>query len=411
MKFFLIHQYSGNKGDRAVLYAMCRMIKALYPDAQIDVATSDKLQWQGYKFYTENRINFTPWAWDFKDVSGVYWNALQKIKKYTFTILREAFLHGVNFSRFLSNPKFYKALKNADVVLSVGGHHFTTILSQDLVSGINYDAMCTLSTGKKLICFSQSFGPFVFKNSRNRNLTKRLLELSFLMPREEKSRVEIDSFVGNSCSCLSTYESVLSLSNYIDYKPICKREDTVGISIYCTQHRSPAEKERYISNIIAFSNHVIEKGFSVKFFPMEMEGSGPDDRPFISEIISSVNRMDKCSVVNNDLETLDHLNEVSKCKLFLGHKTHSTIFALATGTPLIGLAYHPKTIEFLNQFELSDNVIDDKNMTSEGLVKIFEKLCQNLDEVSLFEYLKSKDFALKIIDDFKYAVNSVSKSN
>ena len=35
MNIFLIHQYAGNKGDRAVAYAMCNLIKSI--DSSINI--------------------------------------------------------------------------------------------------------------------------------------------------------------------------------------------------------------------------------------------------------------------------------------------------------------------------------------------------------------------------------------
>lgn len=409
MKFFLIHQYSGNKGDRAVLYAMCRLIKALYSDSTISVATSDASLWNGYKYYTDNNIKFTPWSWDFENVSSnkKYWNILLKIKKYTFTIFRETFLRGLNISKFLSNPSFQKALKEADVVVSVGGHHFTTILSRDLVSGINYDAMSVLSMKKKLICFSQSFGPFKFYNKRNKMLTKVILSKCCLMPREDKSRYELHNMVGENNNMFPTYESVISLSKFSSYTPIEKRDNTIGIAIYCTQYRTDNEKNKYQKTIAKFCDYAIEQGFDIKFFPMEMKGSVPDDRPFIMNIISKVYHSDICSIIDEDLETLEHLKEVSKCKVFVGHKTHSTIFALATGTPLIGIAYHPKTIEFLRQFNVESNAIDDKELNIQKLCSIFDSVISNLDYISQIEYDKATKIAEIVYDDFRRAIESV----
>ena len=51
MRILLINQYSGNKGDRAVLYAMCRILKSIYRDVEITVSTSDPELWNGYKYY------------------------------------------------------------------------------------------------------------------------------------------------------------------------------------------------------------------------------------------------------------------------------------------------------------------------------------------------------------------------
>ncbi len=409
MRFFLINQYSGNKGDRAVLYAMCRLLKSAYPDSQITVSTSDKKLWEGYEYYHTEKINFVPWSWDYNNVrkNKLYWKFLNSCKKYTFTIFRETFLRNICIAKFIANPDFYKTLKSSDIVISVGGHHFTTMLSRDLVSEINFDAMTVLSK-KTMICFSQSFGPFNFYNNRNKELTKRILSKCILMPRENKAKIDLIDFIGEKGNIHSTYESVLSLSKYIKYNSVEFRDNAIGISIYCTQSRTQTDKQKYQKVISEFCDYAISKGFSIRFFPMEIKGSGPDDRYFIKEIISQTKQSEKCSIYDMDMETLDHLNEVAKCKIFLGHKTHSTIFALATGTPLIAISYHPKTIEFLQQFNLKDNVIDDTKISTSDIRDIFDRITNDLESVSRHEYDYSKKIANQIECDITKAINSIS---
>ena len=411
MRILLINQYSGNKGDRAVLYAMCRLLKSIYRDVEITVSTSDPELWNGYKYYSSEGIRFVPWGWDYDRVKKYkfYWRFLNRFKKYTFTLLRESFMRNVSLARFLANPEFKKALKQSSVVISVGGHHFTTMLSRDLVSSINFDAMVA-SSYRRIICFSQSFGPFDFHNPKNRLLTQRLLSNSILMPREEKSVKEIHTFLGKEeAEVIPTYESVLTLANHIQYLPIEQRDNAVGIAIYCTQSRTVEERKHYQQTIADFCNYVIDKGYSIRFFPMEIKGSAPDDRGFIAEIIAKVLRADKCFIYEDDMETLEHLEEVSKCKIFLGHKTHSTIFALATGTPLIALAYHPKTIKFLQQFDMALNAIDDKQLSIQALIQVLDRLNTNLDEISQLEFNRSQEKAKKISSDLMTAINILSR--
>jgi polysaccharide pyruvyl transferase WcaK-like protein len=130
---------------------------------------------------------------------------------------------------------------------------------------------------------------------------------------------------------------------------------------------------------------------------MELEGTPPDDRPYIQRIIDRVECSEKCLVYDKDLETAEHLREVGKCQLFVGHKTHSTIFALATGTPLLAIAYHPKTMEFMRQFEMEQFVIDDKVMTGDKLISTFDELSTHLDEVGNVAITKSKVFSEVIL--------------
>jgi polysaccharide pyruvyl transferase WcaK-like protein len=231
------------------------------------------------------------------------------------------------------------------------------------------------------------------------------------MPRENQALHELESFMCGieHSKIIPTYESVLTLSNRIEYKTIQHRDNAIGISIYSTQlHTKKKEEiESYLSTIASFCNQAINDGYSIRFFPMELKGSEPDDRPYIKRIISAITEKSKCFMYDNDMETLQHLQEVSKCKIFLGHKTHSTIFALATGTPLIALAYHPKTIEFLKQFGLSANALDDSKLTSEALISIYRNISSNLELISRSEYSKSLELSDRIDADLEIAFKEI----
>ena len=113
MNILLINQYAGNKGDRAVLYAMCVMLIRRYPDCQIIVSTSSPELWEGYSYYEDHHIKFIPSAWDYSNITqpSIYWRFLNKFKKYTFTILRESALKGFKLYRFLANPSFYNLVR------------------------------------------------------------------------------------------------------------------------------------------------------------------------------------------------------------------------------------------------------------------------------------------------------------
>ncbi len=412
MKVLLINQYAGNKGDRAVLYAMCNMLIRNYPDCQIVVSTSSPELWQDYPFYEKNCIRFIPSAWDYVRIKprGLYWKLLNALKKYTFTILRETTLRRINICKFISNPEFYKAVKEADGVISVGGHHFTTILSRDLVSSINFDASIAV-TLNKLICFSQSFGPFNFYNKRNRLFTTSILgQCLLLCPRENSSTEELKNLHLGKVQIHRTFETVISLNKeFSEYVAIENRPCKIGIAIYCTQYRSPTERLQYIKTISDFSEFVIHRGYGVVFFPMELKNSAPDDRPMIHEIIGQISTKNAVEIIDEDLQTLDHLRRIEDCRLFVGHKTHSTIFALTTGTPLIGIAYHPKTIEFMRMYGVEKYAIDDKILSFDLLKEKFLQIEPLLSEIGVHCNTMSRKFADKIEQDFLYAIGLFQK--
>lgn len=134
---------------------------------------------------------------------------------------------------------------------------------------------------------------------------------------------------------------------------------------------------------------------------MELKGSLPDDRPVILDIIKRVDNKTYCDFIDKDLPTDVHLQEVSKCQIFVGHKTHSTIFALATGTPLIGIAYHPKTEEFMKQFSIPQYCIIDKELSSKSLIRKFDNIELEIDQIgeSLFNQVCA--VSSKIYNDIK----------
>lgn len=397
MKILLIHQYAGNKGDRAVAFAMCLLLKKVAPEVEITISTSSPELWKNITFFEHNKIKFIPTSWDFEHVekNRAYWALLNKFKKYTFTIHRECYiLSGRDgLCRFLINPSFYKALKVSDLVISVGGHHFTTLLSRDLVSTINYDAMSVLSLGKKLSCFSQTFGPFEFYNKRNLLLTQKILSsCEALYVREKSSIKSLNQLHIPNDAIHEVQESVIYLNVLFNsYVLPSKREKKIGIAIYATQKRSHEIMEQYIRAIAGSVKHFIQKGFQIVFFPMELKNSGPDDRPLIREIMQIVGAdKESCGYIDVDMNTELHLYEVSKCQLFIGHKTHSTIFALTSGTPLVGIAYHPKTREFMKQFDVEDYCIDDENLTAEILIRKVERLLENMDAIGEYTFQRAR---------------------
>lgn len=408
MNILLIHQYAGNKGDRAVAFAMCNMLKSIAPDANITISTSSPELWKGQEFFENNEIKFVPSSWIFEGLNGTYWALLRKIQKYTFTILRTCYLKGCCSSlvKCFVNPTFYEVAKNADVVISVGGHHFTTMLSRDLVSSINYDAMAVALIKKPLICFSQSFGQFKFYNKKNKKLTIKLLENCKALYAREPQSIDALKELG---LCLSnvktTYESVISLNKlFPNYVLPSKREKIIGIAIYAAQKREPVVHKSYIHSITASVNQFNKDGYMVAFFPMELKNTEPDDRWLIEEIITSVDNKEMTTYIDRDMPTLEHLQEVAKCQIFMGHKTHSTIFALATGTPLLGIAYHPKTRKFMSQFDVEEYCVDDSDLTTGAIIERYEKLLKNLDAIGLQLQSKAKEYSDTIYNDFEKAI-------
>ena len=399
-KILIINQYAGNKGDRAVLYALCRLLLEHSPNSKIIVSTTSPELWDNYDFYKENKINFIPSAWDFERVEGLftklYFSFINKFKKYSYTILRENFLGlKLPIERFLVNPLFYKSAKKADLIISTGGHHYTTILSKDLVSHLPYELCSALRLNKNTIIFSQSIGPFEFHNKRNEKYIRSLLNnCQKIFIREKDSFKFLNELQVRTEHLDKVPETVISLSTLFDnYIKPAERDKKVGIAIYSTKKRSSEEKNHYINSLANFCNYVIKLEYNIEFFPMELKDTEPDDRKMIKEITAKISNKEKHIIHNKDLETEHHIKAVSKCRFFVGHKTHSVVFALTSGTPLIAIEYHPKTRNFMTQFDSENYSINDEILTFDLLKEKFNALELEFDKVGEHSFSTAIQFS------------------
>lgn len=405
MKILIINQYAGNKGDRAVLFSLCNLLKTNRNDVDIKVSTSEPSLWKNYYYYSSNNIEFIPSAWDYENISKKkfitqrYFRWLSKIKKYTYTIIRENYL-SFNFpiSKFFANPFFRKAVKESDIIISTGGHHFTTILSRDLVSSLPFDLCIARSLKRNIFLFSQSFGPFEFHNNRNKRFIRKLLNnCSTLGIREHTSFLSLNKLEVRKKHRTLIPETVISLNRlFPKYILPSKRAKKVGLSIYSTKKRDERERQHYLNCIIQLCDHLSFLGYETVFFPMELKGTKPDDRNMLTEITARVIDIDKCEIFDKDLETVEHLKEVAKCQFFIGHKTHSVIFALTSGTPLLAIEYHPKTKEFMKQYEVEQFSIPESLLAFKILKEKFSELSSDYDEIGVRLFNKSRQFSRQL---------------
>ena len=65
----------------------------------------------------------------------------------------------------------------------------------------------------------------------------------------------------------------------------------------------------------------------------------------------------------------------------IAYKTHSTIFFMINETPLVAVAYHPKSIEFMEKIGIEHYAIRDEEASSDKLIELVDKLVENYDEV------------------------------
>ena len=406
MNVFVINHYAANRGDRAVLYFVVREL-ARNGVTSITVSTHDRSFWADGLSVNGAHVNFVPWGQSvgIPPESSAFRSAALRCgnkfrREWAFPILRTLVRkqRRLNWVRPFSTRGFANALAKADLVIGTGGHHIQTRFTPESLSALTYDMALALVCGKPLVLWSQTIGPLDFISPDNEAFTRGVINgARQVFVRDEKSMAELKKIGADLVRIRRTYDSVVGLNDEISCSvPVSDREKVVGVSVYSAESRTPSVSQNYFASMAALIDFIALTGYRVRFFPMEMTGAAADDRPCIQEVLSRVQRKDACEIVERDLDTVTHLKEVAKCRVFVGHKTHSQIFALTVGTPLLALAYHEKTKDFMGQYGLAGNCVSDSELSPSRLTTLFEMMVKDLDKISTQQFSRSRQYGTEV---------------
>jgi polysaccharide pyruvyl transferase WcaK-like protein len=279
----------------------------------------------------------------------------------------------------------------------------------DAVTPQIFDMAAALLYDKPLVLWSQSIGPFSFKSPKSRLMVQKILSgASRIFIRDEASADQIKKMDVSLEHVSKTRESVFGLCDIVKsrIRP-SERPEVMGVAVYvhtrANQLKEHEEHRRYFASLI---DHAIEAGYKVRFFPMELQGT---DRHCIEAVINNVGKKENCEIVEGFPGTSDHINAVAQCKMFVGHKTHSQIFSLVAATPLLAIAYHKKTEDFMAQFGLEKYCIADAQLSTEKLIQLFGEINNNLDTINQKEEEAGSKMCVQVREDFARMIEQVGE--
>jgi len=430
IKIVVLPQVSHNKGDRAVLHFM---LEAFINNGikEITVATSNPAMWKNYIGFRGADINFIQHAW-MKNIQTEPKVPFSSLKYYTLKAiseLRGKFFKSIGYSllrtaivkrKIISlakliccfcNREQWLAINEADAVITPGGHRITTYLQPDVVGHQTFSTAMAILANKKLYLWSQTIGGFEFKKEINYQLIKKILNYSErIYIRDIESNEELQKFQIEKSKIFHTYDSVFGLRPYINknfnINP-SKRKNIVGISVYTGKSNRKIEYNVYINSLAELVKKVVRDGFKVKFYPMLIKDNV--EQKYFKDIIKQSECEDSCTIADSTVDTIDYIKELAKCKLFVGHKTHSIIFALLTATPLIAIAYHVKSLDFMKQFGMEKYCFEESQTSPDKLIKVYAEILPNLDNIHEIVDQKINDISSKVNLDFTDLVVHLKK--
>ncbi len=406
MNLVVIGYWVGNKGDQAVTTFILEMMERSESVEKVYV-TATKPEAAASLFKDYGKASFVPYGSRFyaPEGSSLFAKVMRKAHQVMFCHVDfprmvKAVMAGEDQEGVLAkSASLVRLYRKSSGVIVTGGHHLTTMRDIEMIAPIPYDMGLACLSHTPLYLWSQSIGPLDIKGAENKGFVARLLgEARGLYVRESSSVPVVEDFNADPKKVRETYDSVFGLAGiYSDLRENHGRDDCMGVSLFFGNMRTQQEEDRYVEMMAGFVSAAHRQGLSVRFFPME---ATPREYALIGRIEEGAS--EACvSIANTNIDTYAHMKEVSRCRFFLGHKTHSVVFALCTNTPLIALEYHPKTKEFMRLFGMERFSIEDTLATQEWFEDTLQALIE--DEPSLIEKLDEKNESVSetVIRDFE----------
>jgi colanic acid/amylovoran biosynthesis protein len=409
MNVMVICHDAANKGDRAVLLFVLRELARNGVDQIAVVATSPGL-WRDCGDIAGTNVQFLcqPWYLRTDRPPGIFRRFVRRLRlefyrRVVYAIVRRAFLGGCGarlcdlLAGFFNRP-FLETAREADFILCTGGHHLTTILKEDAVCSQTYDMSLALLSGKPLVLWAQSIGPFQFQRKKNADQIRKIIaKASRIYLRGKASVPDVAARGAASDSVFLTRDSGFGLRALMDAPsrvPPSQREPILGVTVY---HATIVDRDAYIEALATLATHAVERGYRIRLFPMEMGGGDAD---LLRAIVERSGRPDACAIQDARQPTSEQLRAIAECRVFVGHKTHSVVFALSAAVPIVAIAYHRKTRDFMEQFGLGEYCLDDADLTSTRLIERFDALEADADAIHQRQLFASVDADRRVRNDF-----------
>lgn len=365
MNFFIGAHYNLNNGDRAVLEATISSLKEIIPDAQITVSVFDKR-----KFYDE-RVNAISWP-----LKGRIMNKLFELfaDRRCYNVLKL-------LSKFLVNSEYKKELYKADIILMSGGHHLTDILGKDTFYRLSSNFILPILMGKKIVLLPQSIGPIKNDKSESLLLDKIFKGSKYIAYRDSAAENFLKQF---NVPCSQEY--VPDIVFNFNCKRKAPKNKTVGIALYCVYQGEKLKKlfPFVIDNLYKTLRELGKEGYNINFISMDI-----NDVEVAESLVYKLKNEFSSLEIKVEKPASNKISDVVKLfsdkDLILAYKTHSVVFSIITNTPVVAVAYHPKSIEFMDSVGLKEYAINDTEASFENLNKLVHSALSRSTEIKKVE--------------------------
>ncbi len=299
-------------------------------------------------------------------------------------------------NEYLHYKDVFKKVKNGDIVLIVGGD--TYCYSRPVSCYVAHKM--AKKRGAKTVFWGCSIEEDLITDEMLRDLKR----YDLICVREISS---YDTLINNGIQP----EKVIRISDpafhlpvaYTSYPRILDEKNTVGINISPIIFENKNMKEYFID----LMRYIIsDTNFNILLIP-HVYKDGKEDSRVIDDIYNEFENEERINVISDCLSCTQIKYIISKCRLFIGARTHSTIAAYSSGVPTLVVGYSVKSrgiaTDLFGKYD-GYTIMYDKITKSDELINAFKNIAEN--ETQIREILEKnlpdyKKMTVEAVDKIK----------
>lgn len=402
MNFLLVgHAGSYNRGCEAIVQATLMMIKKEFREPSITISA--------FKYHANEQSRYGE---DVKIVPAYMEGKKMRFSSAWFT--KQALrLIGIDKRWQMIYQPIISELKNADVVLSIGGDNYTDDYGS-LKYFLDINKLVKIYK-KKFVIWGASIGPFSDRENIS-NIANSLKLADLITVRESKSMAYLNEIgVINNVKLVADPAFILPVSEVsgMEYLDESKNK-LLGFNISplilkCTEKlyntAVTVECIKFLKKVLSETNH------NVLLIPHVIhKDCDKNDHLILEDIYKRFVSSGRVYLISSQYNAMETKYIISKCDFFIGARTHSTIASLSTCVPTISIGYSLKS-QGINKdiFGHEDYLLKIGELNTDSLFGKFTLMTKKEAGIRNLLYQKIPEIQKRAWDNVKYLCELLKK--
>ncbi|TIN26421.1 polysaccharide pyruvyl transferase family protein [Mesorhizobium sp.] len=385
---FILNGPTTNRGCEAILLSTADLLREIFPDAHfINSSTRDARVWsEPYLRNTEIRHRCNP---EPLSLSGVVWQFNKRIRRRAHY--------------------FENFLPWADYVFSLGGDTYS--LDYGTVGEYFRANERVLASGKKLVIWGASIGPFSADPETERYAAEHLKQVHLIVARERRT-VDYLASIGVADNVVLMPDPAFSLtSEQVELPDEIERMlsgGAIGVNLSPLLARYRGGREGWLRDAADWITALIHATDRPILLIPHVFKAGNDDQEFLGDVLSRIaGSNERVALLQGRSMSSRQLKRViSRLACFVGARTHATIAAFSASVPTLSIGYSIKARGINEDFFGHDGwVVDHKNLDAPLFVSKIVKLLSEKDDIT--RKMRERNSVYKIYPEKARSILSV----